>query len=168
MAVGSSYAALKRAIIDRLQARSALSAVSVSYQAPIQASDVLDSKGNGEAIWLDEAEGEHQNVVICSLPLHLEEVYALVCVIQVVQDHSEGTQQAADERCDELLFEVLSELANDPTFGLSTGDPFNYLHVTRSTWQRRTGFMPSGAGHGSTIRLMLEVNARIHFPDEVS
>lgn len=166
MAVGSSYAALKRAIIAALQARSALTGVSVSYQAPIQASDVLDSSGSGEAIWLDDAEGEHQNVVICSLPLQLEEVYALVLVIQVVKDQSDGTQEAADERCDELLYEVLTELTNDPTFGLSTGDPYNYLHVTRSTWQRRTGFMPSGAGHGAAIRLMLEVNARIHFPAE--
>lgn len=166
MAVGSSYAALKRAITTQLKARSALSAVSVSYQAPLQAKDVLDASGSGTAIWLEDSEGAHENVVICSLPLQLEERYALGLIIQVVFDSSDGTQEAADERCDELLYEVLAELANDPTFGLSTGDPYNYLHVTRSTWRRGGGFLPSGAGHGAWIRLLLDVEARIHFTEE--
>lgn len=165
MAVGSSYATLKAAIVAQLQARAGLTGVSVSYQAPLQATDISGPVGSFEAIWLDDTEaGEHQNVVICSLPLQLEEVYAIRVVIQVLRPTSTGTQRQADERVDQLLYEVLHELANDPTWGLSGTSPFNYLHTTWSTFERKTGFLPNGAGHGASWEANLQVNSRISFP----
>lgn len=165
MAVGSSYSTLKSAIIGRLVERAGLVGVSVSYQAPVQASDVSGPVGSFEAIWLDDAEaGEHQNVVICSLPLQLEEVYSIKLVVQVLRPTSTGTQEEADTRVDELLYEVLHEMTHDPTWGLSGTSPFNYLHTTWTTFERRTGFLPTGAGHGASWEANLQVNSRISFP----
>lgn len=164
--VGSSYSAVKRAIRDQLQARAGLSGVAISYQAPVQPLDVTNAVGSSEAIWLDDAEGDHQNVVICSTPIQLEEIYVIRVFIQVLMATSIGTQEEADKRCDELVGEFLSELANDPTWGLSTGNPYSYLHTTRSSFRRTTGFLPSGAGHGSGAEYQLEVNARMVFPNE--
>lgn len=165
MAVGSSYSTLKSTIVTQLKARAGLSAVSVSYQAPLQATDISGPVGNFEAIWLDDAEsGEHQNVVICSLPLSLEEVYSIKVVVQVLRPTSTGTQEEADTRVDELLYEVLYELAHDPTWGLSGTTPFNYLHTTLTTFERKTGFLPTGTGHGASWEANLQVQSRISFP----
>lgn len=163
MSVGSSYSTLKWAIFQQLQARAGLQGVAVSYQAPVQAQDVQDSTGSSEAIWLDDADGEHENVVICSLPLQIEELYSIALVVQVLRPSSLGDQRAADLRVDELLFEVLSELATDPTWGLSNTGNFVYLHTTRTAFRRVTGFLPNGAGHGARAELALRVDSRLRF-----
>lgn len=163
MALGSSYSSVKWAIHDQLAARAGLQGVAVSYQAPVQATDVQDSSGSGEAIWLDDGAGEHNNVVICSLPLQIEEQYQISVIVQVLRPSSLGTQREADLRVDELLYEVLHELATDPTWGLSNVGNFVYLHTTRSTFQRVTGFLPSGAGHGARAELNLQVDSRLRF-----
>jgi hypothetical protein len=161
--VGSSYSTLKAAIVDQLRVRPGLSAVSVSYQAPLQPPDVQGPTGSAEAIWLDDAEGEHDNVVVCSLPLQLEELYAIRVIIQVLRPTSLGTQEEADRRVDELAYEVLHELAHDPTWGLSGTGAFNYLHTTRSTFRRVTGYLPNGSGHAARYELSLQVDSRISF-----
>lgn len=160
MSVGSSYSTVKAAIASRLAARGGLSAVSVSYQAPKDAYNVAGPTGVQDAIWLDGADGDYDNVVVCGLPLRLEERYDLLLVVQSLRAHSLGTQQSADTRVDELLFEVLDELATDPTFGV-TG--FDYLQVTRGRFRRWTGFLPNGAGHGAGAELRLEVECRHAF-----
>lgn len=163
MPVGSSYSAVKWAIFQQLSARAGLQGVAVSYQAPVQRQDVEDSTGSSEAIFLDDGAGEHENVVICSLPLQIEELYQISLVVQVLRPTSLGDQRAADLRVDELLFEVLSELAHDPTWGLSNTGNFVYLHTTRSTFRRITGFLPAGAGHGARAELSLQVDSRLRF-----
>lgn len=163
---GSSYGAVKRAIVERLSGRAGLGGVAVSYQAPVQADDITDSTGSSEAIFLDDAEGEHENVVVCSTPLQLEELYTIRVVIQVLAPRSLGTQEVADERVDALLLEFLTELANDPTWGLSGVHNFVYLHTTRTTFDRVTGFLPSGAGHGARAEMNLLVECRLSFPSE--
>jgi hypothetical protein len=112
---------------------------------------------SGDAIWLDQAEGDYENVVICGLPMRLEEVYSLTLVIQSLRPARDGTQQVADARVDALLFEVLTELATDPTFGVTA---FNYFQITRGAFKRITGFLPTGAGHGSRCELELNVECR--------
>lgn len=163
MALGSSYSSVKWAIYQQLSARAGLQGVAVSYQAPIQAQDVQDSTGSAESIFLDDGDGEHENVVICSLPLQLEELYTIRVVVQVLRPSSLGTQREADLRVDTLLYEVLHELASDPTWGLSNTGNFVYLHTTRSTFRRVTGFLPSGAGHGARCELALRVESRLRF-----
>lgn len=158
MSVGSSYATAKAAIVSRLETRGGLSEVTVRYQAPVVASDM--GGASGDAIWLDAAEGDYENVVICGLPLRLEEIYSLTLVVQSLRPTTDGTQQAADERVDEVLYEILAELANDPTFGVTA---FNYFQITRGSFRRITGFLPSGAGHGARCELDLNVECRHTF-----
>lgn len=160
MSVGSSYSTVKRAITDVLSDRGGLAEVSVSYQAPVAGEDVTGPTGAADAIWLHDADGEYDNVVICGLPLRLEERYDLVLVVQSLQPDSLGTQEVADTRVDEMLFEVLDALATDPTFGV---DDFDYLQVTRGRFRRVTGFLPTGSGHGARAELRLEVECRIAF-----
>lgn len=163
MTVGSGYSTVKFAIYNQLRARANLQGVAVSYQSPLQAEDVQSSTGSGEAIWLDDADGEYENVVICSLPLQIEELYNITLNVQVLRAESEGTQYEADKRVDELLWEVMNELANDPTWGLSGTHNFVYLHTTRGIFRRVTGFLPGGAGHGARCEMNLEVKSRLSF-----
>lgn len=161
--VGSSFSTLKWEIYLALKARAGLQGVAVSYQAPVQTQDVQADGGTFEAIWLDDGSGEHENRVICSLPLQIEEIYGITLVVQVLRPESLGDQRSADLRVDELLYEVMAEIATNPTFGLSNSGPFVYLHVTRATFQRVTGFLPSGAGHGARAELLLQVESRLRF-----
>lgn len=155
MSVGSSYSTAKAAIVSKLDARSGLDGVNVLYQAPEQASDVGGE--SGDAIWLDDAEGDYDNVVICGLPLRLEELYTLKLVAQSLRPSRDGTQLVADQRVDALLYEILDELATDPTFGITS---FNYFQITRGAFTRVTGVLPNGAGHGSRAELQLNVECR--------
>lgn len=158
MSVGSSYSTAKAAIVTKLTARLGLAGVVIHYQAPEKASDVGGE--SGDAIWLDNASGEYENVVICGLPLRLEELYTIRLVIQSLRPSTAGTQQVADARVDAMLFEVLQELAADPTFGVTA---FNYFHITRGSFTRVTGLLPTGAGHGARCELDLSVECRHTF-----
>lgn len=158
MNVGSSYSTAKAAIVQKLGRRGGLANVEIHYQAPVQASDAGGE--SGDAIWLDDAVGDYENVVICGLPLRLEEIYALTLVIQVLRPSTDGTQQVADERVDAILYEVLSQLATDPTFGVTA---FNYFQITRGAFTRTTGFLPTGGGHGARCELDLNVECRHTF-----
>lgn len=168
--VGSSYATVKRALRDRLQERSGLVGVAVEYQAPVQAADNRGSAGQYEKIFLDDVEdGELNNVVMCSVPLRLDESYHLSVVIEVIRPSSLGTQEAADERVDQLLFEIVHELASDPTLGISLNpglhSHFDFLNVTRGRFVRDTGFIAgTGGGHGARCVLDVEVSCRLSFP----
>lgn len=161
--LGSSYATLKNAIVTQLQARPGLVGVAVNYQAPVQAEDIQASTGTSEAIWLDDADGDIGNTVICGLPLQLEDEYNIMVVIQVLRPESAGTQYAADLRCDELVGEFLHELAHDPTWGLNASGQFVHLRTTQGPYRRITGFLPGGAGHGARFEMNLIVQSRLSF-----
>lgn len=166
--VGSSYATVKTAVRDKLSERPGLMGVNISYQAPVQAADVRGA-GSYEMIFLDDVEdGELDNVVFCSLPLRLEENYHVKLIVQVLRPSSQGTQETADQRVDQLLFEVMHELASDPTFGIDVNpgphSHFDHINVTRGRFIRETGFLEGSNGHGSRCELDLEVTCRISFP----
>lgn len=165
MPVGSSYSTLKAAIVDRLRLRPGLSAVTVSYRAPETTSEVQGESGSRELIHLDDASGDHTNVVFGGLPLWLDESYDLKLIIQVLRQSSDGTQETADARLDELWFEVLAELANDPSFGV-TAPGIEHVVVSYSSFTVMTGFLQNSGGHAAGVELDLAVEARISFPTE--
>lgn len=165
---GSSYSVVKAAVVAALKARPALSQVAVSYQAPVQATDAQGPAGGHEAIWLDDAEGDQNNVIIKGLPLTLDESYTLRLVVQVLARSSEGTQQVADARVDDLLGEIVHAFASNPTFGVEPADAgagatFDHLQITRAGFRRVTGFLQGSSGHGARAELDLQVEARISF-----
>lgn len=157
MSVGSSYSTAKAAIVQKLIARGGLTGVSIKYQAPEQASDVAGE--SGDAIWLDDAEGDYENVVL-PIACGIEEKYPLRLVAQSLRPSRDGTQQVADARVDALLYEVLAEIVNDHTFGITA---FNYIVITPGPFTRVTGVLPNGAGHGARCELGLNVECRITF-----
>ena len=162
MPAGSSYSAVKAALVAKLQARPGLSAVAVSYEVPKDPMNVKGPTGANEAIWLDDAEGDDDVVIFGGLPLVFDETYTLALTIQVLRPTTgaEGEQQAADTRADELLYEVLSELASDTSLGVVG---FDLVQVTPSAWRRKTGVLSTSNGHAAGIELDLSVNARISF-----
>lgn len=167
--VGSSYAAVKRALRDRLQERPGLLGVAVEYQAPVQAADNRGSAGQYEKIFLDDVDdGELNNVVVCALPLRLDESYHLTVVVEVIRPSTLGTQEAADERVDQLLYEIVHEIASNPTLDIDPNpgphSHFDFLNVTRGRFVRDTGFIAGTNGHGARCVLDVEVSCRLSFP----
>jgi hypothetical protein len=163
MTAGSTYAAVKAALFENLRARPALSAVSVGYRPPETGVELQGESGSNEAIWLSDApDGSHSNMVFGGLPLMLEEQYDLMLTVQVVR--KDGEQYEADARVDELLYEVLSELTHDPTFGVAASN-FERLCVSYSTFTRAGFYLNNGSGHVATAVLELAVEARLSFEE---
>ncbi len=162
MAVGSTYSTLKGAIYAKLLARLTPLNVVVRYSAPERTDDVLGPTGKYEAVWLDNAMGSQDNVVICGAPLSIDETYRLNLSVQVLQEDGNvgGTQQTADVRCDEILYEVMDELAGNPTWGVTQ---FPICQTTRATFKWETGVLPNGMGHGARVDLALEAKGRISY-----
>lgn len=165
MAHASAYSLTKSALVTRLDARPGVQGVAVSYQAPVSATDV-EGRGALEAIFCDDAEGDFDNRVLCAGDLRFDETLTIQLVIQVARPTSLGTQQAADRRVEELLYEVHDELAGQNDWDLAELglDVFDYFQVTPGAHRFVTGFLPSGEGHASRCELGLLVEARRSFP----
>ena len=163
MPLGSTYSTLKAAIVSTLSERPGLSTVNVGYAAPRQREDVADSTGSGDAIYLDEAEGEFGNSVFGAPGLWLDENYTLNLVIQSLQSDSDITQLDVDRRVDEMVWEVLDEMSNDAKFGVDvTGNDFVHMIVSRGGFRRVTGPL-SPSGYGARLEFAINVEARIRF-----
>lgn len=167
MAHASAYSLTKSALVTRLKTRAGtgLAGVNVSYQAPVKAPDV-NARGSRESIFFDDATGTFDNVVLTAGDLRFDEEFVLTMVIQVLRPTSTGTQQVADERAQELLYEVFDELAGQDAWTLAELDlgVFDYFQVTPVTQEWETGFLPSGAGHAARCVIGLFVQARRSFP----
>lgn len=161
MTLGSTYAAGKAAILAQLDARSGLDDVTVMGEPPVDALKVTGPAGNGKAIWLADAEGEYDNEVFCGVGrLDLSETYTLTIVIQALPTAGES-QADTDLKVDNMLGEILTELAADPTWGL-TGT-FHQFETTRGGFRRYVGPIGERALRPSRCELDLEVRARITF-----
>jgi len=165
MAHGTAYSLTKSALVARLAARPGLQDVAVSYQPPTGAPDV-QARGSHEAIFLDAADGSLDNVVLTAGNLRFDEAIEVQLVAQVLLGTSSGTQRAADERAEALIYEVHAELAAQNTWPMADLglDIFDYYQVTPASQQWVTGFLPSGAGHAARCELGLLVEARRSFP----
>lgn len=171
MSVGSSYAAVKTALQTLLDARSGLDNVSVLSQAPLKPSELAGADGTSDAIWLGDTTGEYSDECFRALPLAFDETYDLTISIQSLKPTSAGSQVAADLRVDQMLYEVLAQIAGDPSIGNSppggtpvtgaiTPNTFNYLDALPSGFRRIVGFLPTGAGHGSRCELTVTIHCR--------
>jgi hypothetical protein len=173
--IGTAYSSVKGAIVHLLQSSTSLqeSGTIVSYETPANQTDIRTDKGKYEAIYFDDAgtgigpvtgDSKQDNVIICSLPLRIEEEFTLPLWIVVLEPNRDDTQEAADRRVDELLFEVMKEIASYPTLGLENVPEFDYLQVTKaSQYERRTGFLREDApGRGASARYYLHVKCRLN------
>lgn len=160
MTLGSSYATAKAAIVAQLDARSGLDDVTVMGEPPVDALKVTGPSGNGKAIWLADAEGDYDNEVFCGAGrLDLDENYRLTIVIQALPVAGD-TQATTDLKVDNILGEVLTEMAADPTWGLTQ---FQQFETTRGSFRRFVGPIGERNLRPARCELDLEVNARLSF-----
>lgn len=161
MPAGSTYAALKQAIVTRLDTRPALTATAISAAPPVDPFKVVGASGSGQAIWIADGEGVYENVVIGGPPLRLEELYTLTIVFQALPANTSDTQLVTDQRVDDMLGEFLSEMASDITWGITD---FEYLHSTYGAFRRFSGPVTDRGIFPSRCELDLEVEARLVLP----
>lgn len=164
MSHGSAYSVVKAALVTQLAARPGLAAVNVSYQAPIKPEDVRSETGAYELIHMGDAEGEMDAIVFGgSANLTWDETYTQEVVIQVLQASS--TQQDADDRMEELLYEVVAELANQQAWNFAALDLSQFANLTLVpiSARRETGYLEGQNGHGATCVLGVEVQYRRSF-----
>lgn len=165
---GSAYSAVKSALVTRLTARAGLAGVKVSYQAPVKVEDIQGEFGAYEMVNFDEADGTFDVNVFCGASnMVFDEDYVQTCIVQVLRPESEGTQEVADQRVQEILYEIHAELADQGEWDTADLglDDFTYIEVTPVSQKWDTGFLPAGAGHGSKCELGLRVQARRSFID---
>lgn len=160
MSVGSTYAAAKAAIVTKLDARNGLDAVTVLGEPPVNALNLTGATGSGQAIWIADAEGDYDNVVLCGNGrLDLDETYALMIVFQALP--LDGEDQAdTDAKVDTMLYEFLDEMAGDPTWGVTA---FTQFYTSRGSFRRYVGPVTDRNIRPSRCEFALEVNARISF-----
>lgn len=158
------YALFKAAMVAKLEGRSGLSGVRVSYQAPEDVSDVRSESGSWESIHFNDASGTSEDVILCGGHLHFDYEYLQTVVVQVLQPSSLGTQQAADERVEELLYELFAELAGQQNWDLADLglDDFMPFQATPSSIVRRTGILTT-PGHAAGVEVGIRVLARRSF-----
>jgi len=161
----SSYAAIKTALVTRLTARVGLTSVNVLRHVPVNVDDLRTDAGTIEAIWVAGAEGISEDVVFCAGDLRFDETCTLDIVIEVHGTDSDDTQQAVDERCNELLFEVLADLAaqNDWDKAALNLDVFDYLYFTPNSYLWGEGRLQQTGVYGANVTVGLEVKARRTF-----
>lgn len=168
MAHGTTYSAIKSLLTARLTARSGLHGVAVRYQPPLDPKDV-NSVGAREAIWFGDTEGDFSNVVFCDGGLRFDEDITIVCIIQVLGKESLDDQEAVDRRVEELMLEVLAELA-DPAFAAAVlADAvlaaFDYVMVTPASQQWRVGRLgQASTAHAAGCELGIRVESRRSYP----
>lgn len=165
MPAASAYDTFKAALITRLQARPALADVNVLYRVPINQDDIITPSGTREAIWVGGAEGTDDDVVFCAGDLRFDETYEQEVGIEVLGTSSGDTQATVDARLNELLFEVLADIAAqlDWDFAALDLDVYDYLWFSprRKRWTggrlQQTGVFAGG------LELFIEVRARRTF-----
>lgn len=161
--IGSTYSTVKSAITAQLAQRSGLSGVDVLAAPPVDALNIHGPSGSGKAIWIVDAEGDYDNVVMCGAGrLDIEESYGLTIVLQAMPVNKSETQASTDLKVDEMLGELLLEIAADPTWGLAV-PPVQYLETTRGSFRRFVGPLGQTAIRPSRCEFDLNVEARISF-----
>ena len=170
MGTGSSYSAIKTALVALFKARPGLKGVRTSYEGPTKPEDLVSLGGANEAIWFDNAEGSFDDIINCGDSLRFDETYLQYIIIQVMRMESVGLgnspQQLVDERAEELLFEVLAVIADQSNWNLPALnlDQFSYLIITPRSQDWSPGFLEGTSdGRGVTCRLGIEVRTRRNY-----
>lgn len=169
MAHGTTYSAIKSLLVARLGVRSGLAGVSILYQPPLNPLDVNSFGGSREAIWFGDAVGEFANVVFCGPELRFDESITVTLAIQVLGKDSESSQERTDQRVEELLLEVLSELASN-AFRVAVEQTdtilsaFDYILVTPSTQEWHAGRLGPDKTYAAGMDIGILVESRRSYP----
>jgi hypothetical protein len=164
VSAGSAYPLIKAALITRLTVRAGLQGVNILAHPPISRDELRSPTGRNESIFFAGATGPFADVIMSAGDLRFDETPVMTVVAEVTGTTSEHTQLDVDARCNELVYEVLTEIAGQHTWPLSTYglDVFNYVWFTPAsgTWNTgRIDGIPAGA-YGASFELGLQVQAR--------
>lgn len=165
MPQASSYPAVKHALVARLRTRPALTNVNVLDRVPVNMDDIKTDAGTNEAIWVGGATAVSADVVFCAGNLRFDEnPVELTIGIEVYGTDSEDTQPAMDVRANELLYEVLAEVANQGDWDLDALglDHFDYVYFTPSTYEWSEGRLQQTGVFGAAVEMTLGINARLN------
>lgn len=154
---------VRQLLVARLQARGGLAGVNVQYQAPETSGDVRGDTGVWESLFLaGDPEGDSGIEVFTDLTdHHWTDDFAMDVVAQVLGPSS--TQEAVEERCGEIIAEVLAEVGSSAwVTAVNTGLPdFDYVIVTPVRQRWVPGYLPgTTGGHAIRCELSLQVRAR--------
>src|SRR5690606_17953869 len=101
--------------------------------------DLRTTAGAYEAIWIGTAVGPTGPVVFCDGRLRFDEETTVTVVAEVLGQDTRDTQQVVDDRVNELLYELLAELADQSTWDTTTLDldVFDYFwcEPTETRWE---------------------------------
>jgi hypothetical protein len=146
MTPGTTIVAVKRSLRDRLKARHGLSGVLVNYGDP-------GERARREQIYIGEVRTpEHEPVAIRAGTRKRDETYELSVHVQCA---SKVQPEANEVRLVELIHEVESELAEDPTVGSVPG----VLFAVVSELSFRTLETPDGPVSAAVV--IVTVRARL-------
>lgn len=156
-------------LVAALQARTALDTeVNVRREVPADLSDMQNSVGVYDAIWIGRQGGQEISDIEVSIPfgkpppITWRENYTLWVTISCIRDTDGGTQKIATDRAVELLGELLGTIASAPGLGFVEPQPPTSADLS-TFWCRgatellRTGVYDSD-GHGAGF----EVGLRFH------
>lgn len=164
MAVESSYSIIKSALVDRLGTRGSLTVVNLLKHIPVNTDEIRTPVGTLEVIAMGDATGTFDDVVFCAGGLRFDETFDLTVMIQAQGVDSNATQAAMDARVNELLYEVLAEVADQGTWNRDHGlDAFDYVYFTPSTQDWHPGRLQATSVYACAMDLGLRVRARRNF-----
>jgi len=170
--VGTTYGLFKKALMDLLHGVSGLADVAVNYDSPKDADDVVGNTGLYEAVFFGDTDPEHlretgisgeqDNVVICSVPLTIDEEYEVPLMVQVMLP-LEGTQEEADLRVDQIMYHIMKTVASNPHMGIMgpSHPEITVFYVTKAKFHRKSGLVEAGRGSGCTLKF--QIKARIQY-----
>lgn len=159
-ATGTNLSTVKAALLALVNARTGVTTLGVTmrYGRPQYADDVTATDGDLEGIWYGELANAQIEIPYMTPGAHpTREQLSFSVVCQAIQRSEDGTtdgQKVADQRCEALLKEVLSELAEDPSLGLASPRP---LAVIASSWQY-VQLPPAANAWGTRIELQVQTD----------
>lgn len=164
MTQATAYSPVKTALVSLLTSRPGLDGVVVGYAAPEKLPDLRGS-GSWENIHFDDATGSLDVTQFCDGTIDFDEDYVQVCRLQVLLTGSLGTQEAADTRLGELVYELLAELSRQDSWDLAALglDFLETLTILPVSQEWETGTL-APEGHAAKVAFGLRVEARRSFP----
>lgn len=135
--------------------------VAVGYHPPRHHVDVTAPVGGPlEAVWLDGAASAQSAPAGIASPIPLSEDWTQTIVMQVLGRDTGDRQEVLDERCGELLGEIMAELAINPRLGGITADAWGPAVVTTQEWRWISGAMQRSSG-ALTMNARVELDVRV-------
>lgn len=152
-------------LVTALQARTALDTeVNVGREAPSDPTDIVNSTGVFDAIWVGREGRQDVSDIEVTIPfgkpppITWREQFTLWVTIQSLRNTDAGTQKVVTDRAVELLGELLGTIASDPALGHNeaTATDLSTFWCRGANNLLRTGSLDQGHGAG------FEVGLRFH------